>query len=293
MTAALSVAGVGAAQAHGNSDSCGQVSVTYSLDGGQTWTTNGRINGATAPTAITVKLTNGAPEGCSYAVSLASYSAEGPDWKSSGTQAFLGWDTTTLDSKNDQATLDVSGTAPTCFGQVDLYGNGVKYDGTGGNALPHYPDSATPPALITAWNGGAPCTTPTTPPVTETPTPTDTGTPTPTPSDTGTATPTPSDSGTPTATPTPSDSGTPTPVVSDTSSPSPSATTPAAGGGSTTPPTGTPVVKPVSTTPNGNLAETGGNGSQTVAFAGGGAALLVIGGGAVYFTRRRNRAASN
>jgi LPXTG-motif cell wall-anchored protein len=52
------------------------------------------------------------------------------------------------------------------------------------------------------------------------------------------------------------------------------------------------VVQPVSSTPSGNLAETGGNGTQTVAFAGGGAALLVAGGAAVYFTRRRNRTTS-
>jgi len=51
-------------------------------------------------------------------------------------------------------------------------------------------------------------------------------------------------------------------------------------------------VQPVSSTPTGNLAETGGNGTQTVAFAGGGAALLVAGGAAVYFTRRRNRTTS-
>ncbi|SCE48826.1 hypothetical protein GA0115240_16812 [Streptomyces sp. DvalAA-14] len=218
MTAALSVAGAGVAQAHDKSDSCGQVSVKYSLDGGKNWTTDGRINGNTAPTTITVKLTNGAKDGCSYAVSLASYSAEGPTWQTSGTQGYLGMDSTTLSKTTRTATLDVSGTAPTCFGQVDLYGNGIKYDGTGG-ALPHYPDSATPVNLITAWNGGAPCTTPTTPPVTTpptdtpTPTPTDSGTPTPTPTDTGTATPTPTDSGTPTPTPTGTGTSTPTPVV--------------------------------------------------------------------------------
>ncbi|MFC4031222.1 LAETG motif-containing sortase-dependent surface protein [Streptomyces polygonati] len=305
MTAALSVAGAGVAQAHGNSNKCGRVSVTFSLDGGQSWTTDGRINGDTAPASIIVKLSDTPAKGCSYHVSLASYSAEGPDWASSGTQALLGWDTATLDAENTQAALNVP--APSCFGQVDLYGNGKKYDGTGGNALPHYPDSATPPRLITAWNGGAPCTTPTptptptdtgTPTPTPTPTGTDTPTPTPTPTDTGTPTPTPTPTGTdtPTPTPTPSDTGTPTPSpsVSDSSSPSPAPTTSAAsGGGSTTPPTGSPVVSPVSTTPTGNLAETGGNGSQTVAFAGGGAALLVIGGGAVYFTRRRNRTAGN
>ncbi|WP_329129540.1 LPXTG cell wall anchor domain-containing protein [Streptomyces sp. NBC_01476] len=299
MTVALSVAGVGAAQAHngGSSDKCGQVSVKFSLDGGKHWTTNGRIDGGKPPTTITVKFTGNSKQGCEYPVSLASYSAEGPDWAHSGTQAFLGWDTATLSSKNKQATLDISDVAPTCFGQVDLYGNGTKYDGTEGK-LPHYPDSATPTQLITAWNGGQKCDTPpTTPPASPTdsatPTPSDSTSATPTPSDSTSATPTPSDSTSASPSTSPSDSGSPSPSVSDTASPSPSATTPAAGGGSVTPPTGTPVVSPVSSTPTGNLAETGGNGSQTVAFAGGGAALLVIGGGAVYFTRRRNRTAGN
>jgi LPXTG-motif cell wall-anchored protein len=288
MTAALSVAGVGAAQAD---TSCGQASVEHSVDGGQTWTKDGRMSGSTAPTNITVKLSGTVGDGCQYHVSLASYSTEGPDWNTSGTQTFLGWATATLDAKNPQAALDVSSTAPNCFGQVDLYGNGTKYDGKEG-LLPHYPDSSTPTDLITAWNGGAPCTTPTTPPVTTPPTTTSV----PSPSDSTTASPAPSvsDTSSPSPTASPSTTGAaPSPSVSDTASPKPTPTTSAAAGGSTKPPTGTPVVKPVSSTASGNLAETGGNGSQTVAFAGGGAALLVIGGGAVYFTRRRNRTSGN
>jgi LPXTG-motif cell wall-anchored protein len=284
MVAALSVVGTSAASASGDDQQCGDLAISYSVDGGNTWTQNPRMDGGPGPKTVAVKLKGDIAEGCSYDVSLASYRTEGPDWKSSGAQAFLAYDTGTLTPERTQITLDVSSGAPFCFGQIDLYNGSTKYDGTGG-ALPHYPDSATPFGLISAWNGGAPCATPT-PTGTGSPTPTGTGTPTPT--ATGSASPTPTGTGTPTAT----GSASPTPSVADTSSPSPtpSTTTPAGGSGSVTPPTGSPVVKPVSVTPAGNLAETGGNGSQTVAFAGGGAALLVIGGGAVYFTRRRNRA---
>jgi LPXTG-motif cell wall-anchored protein len=294
----MSLAGIGTAQAKGGHDGgCGNVGIKHSVDGGQTWTTDGRINGDTPPTTIQVKLSSKPGKGCSYTVSLASYSAEGPDWDSSGHQDFRGWDTVTLSKGKTKATLDVSQYAPQCFGQIDLYGNGTQYDGgtgEGHGALPHFPDSATPTDLITAWNGGHKCddTTPT-PTPTDTPTPSDTpttGTPTPsdtpttgtpTPSDTPTTTtPTPSDTPT-TATPTPSDTPTTTPAVGDTSSPSPST-------GSTAPPTGTPSVPPAS---GGDLAETGGNGTQTLAFAAGGAVLLLAGGGAVYFTRRRHSGA--
>jgi LPXTG-motif cell wall-anchored protein len=293
ITAAITLGGIGTASAyapehHGGSN-CDKVGIEYKVDGGH-WTQNGRINGDTPPTTITVKLTDTPGKNCRYNVSLASYSAEGPAWQNSGHQDFLGWDTVTLNKGKTRATLDVSKYAPTCFGQVDLYGNGTEYDGGSGEghgALPHYPDSATPTDLITAWNGGQKCDETPTP----TPTPSDTtDTPTPTPSDTtDTPTPTPSDT-TDTPTPTPSDSttSTPTPSVSDTASPSPSATGPS----STAAPTGTPSVPPApSGSGGGNLAETGGNSSQNVAFAGGGAALLVLGGAAVYFTRRRRSGA--
>lgn len=285
MTAAASVAGIGAASATGNSEQCSNLQVTYSVDGGQSWSQDTRLTGDTAPTKFIVKLVGDAPQGCEFKVSLAYYSAEGATWETSGTQALLGWDTDTLSKSTPEVTLDVSGAQPSCFGQVDLYGNGTKFDGTSGNALPHYPDTSTPTDLIAPWNGGAACTTTPTPsPSDSTPTPSpsasDTTSPSPSPSDTTSPSPSPSDSTS--ASPSPSDSGTPTATAS--------ATAPA--GGSSKPPTGSPVVQPVSSTPTGNLAETGGNGSQTIAFAGGGAALLVAGGAAVYFTRRRNRPTS-
>lgn len=252
----------------------------HSVDGGQTWSTDGRVN-ASAPTKITVRLTGDVKSGCNYAVSLASYSADGGTWDTSGTQAFLGWDTTTLNSGNLEHTVDVSAFAPRCFGQIDLYGNGTKYDGSDqAHALPHFPDSATPNDLITAWNGGEVCTSPS-------PSPSDTTTsPTPSPSDS--TSPAPTDSATPTGTPTDTMSTSPAPSAT-TTAPAGGGSSPSVSGSATAPPTGTPVVKPASQTGSGtdNLAETGGNGSQAATFAAGGAALLVIGGGAVYVTRRR------
>jgi LPXTG-motif cell wall-anchored protein len=258
MAAALTVLGTGSAMAASSPHSeCGHVSIEHSVDNGASWTTNGRMDGDHMPATVQVRLTGNVEDGCSYPVSLASYSAEGPTWQTSGTQAFLGWDTTTLDSKQPTATLDVSRTAPTCFGQIDLYGNGTKYDGTTG-ALPHYPDSATPTNLITAWNGGKACSATPTPPATPV----------------NSATPTPS------ATPQPTKSA---PAVDSTASPAPS---------SSTAPVGTPQVPPTSTKPTGNLAETGGNSTETTVIGGAAAALLVIGGGAVAVTRRK-RAGAN
>ncbi|MGW5350222.1 LAETG motif-containing sortase-dependent surface protein [Streptomyces sp. NPDC004031] len=279
-TIALTVGGIGTASAHdkggnGNGGSnCSLVGIEYKVDGGR-WTTAGRIGGDTAPGKISVRLTSSPGKNCSYTVSLASYSAEGPAWENSGHQDFLGWDTVTLGKGKTKATLDVSGHVPDCFGQVDLYGNGTQYDGgtgEGHGALPHFPDSATPTDLITAWNGGHKCETSPSPSPTET-----TDSPSPSPTET-------TDSPSPSPTET-TDSPSPSPSVSDTSSPSPTATGPT----STTAPTGTPSVPPATGSSNGtgNLAETGSNSSQNTALIGGAAALLVAGGAAVYFTRRR------
>lgn len=255
MAAALTAIGTGAAVADSPHSQCGQVSIAHSVDNGATWTTNGRMDGSNVPATVQVKLTGNAMEGCSYPVSLASYSAEGPTWQNSGTQAFLGWDSIVLNSKQTSATLDVSQWAPKCFGQIDLYGNSTKYDGVTG-ALPHYPDSATPTDLITAWNGGSACAS----------TPSPTATPTP-----------------PAATPTPTSSA---PAVAPTSTTKPT-TAPV-----TAPPSGTPQVPPTSLKPTGNLAETGSNSSETTIVASAAGALLVVGFGAVFATRRK-RASSN
>lgn len=268
VAAAISIVGSTGAQA--DAPACGNVGISHSLDGGQTWLTDSRMDNASpVPSTVEVKLSQTPAAGCSYDVSLASYSAEGPDWGDSGTQAFLGWDTTTLSAGTPQATLTVP--TPKCFGQIDLYGNNTKYDGVGG-ALPHYPDSVTPNNLITAWNGGSECasTPPTTPPPSSPAAPTTPAAPTSSASPTTSATPSASSSASPSAAPTKSAS--PTPSVKATNA---------------APPTGTPSVKPVSTAPAAHLAETGGNGTQTAVIAGAAVVLVALGSGAVVITRRR------
>ncbi|RKN37028.1 hypothetical protein D7294_29175 [Streptomyces hoynatensis] len=269
----MSLVGLGSTQAWADGhQQCGQVRVENSTDGGNTWTTEGRYNGE-APTAISVRLTGDVAEGCAYPVSLAAYSAEGPTWETSGQQEFLGWDTTTLTADAPEATLDVSDSAPACFGQIDLYAGGDKFDGTEGHALPHYPDSATPTGLIAAWNGGQPCEEePTTPPGDE---------PTDEPGDEA-----PGDE----PTDEPTDEAPTEEPAEDTPSPSESAADGVAPDTGGQEPVGQPIALPESTTPNGDLAETGGDGSQLTVFASAGAGLLVVGGAAAYFARRRNRA---
>ncbi|MGQ4516911.1 LAETG motif-containing sortase-dependent surface protein [Streptomyces sp. DW26H14] len=275
MAAALTLAGVGTASAHGHDGGgqghCGPLQLQFSSDGGSTWTKNDTLSAA--PSSIVVKLDGKATKGCAYPVSLAAYKAEGPTWESSGTQTFLGVDQATLSDKNPQATLTVKGIdKSTCFGQIDLYGNNKVYDGKSG-ALPHYPDSYTPTDLIAHWNGkfdkceqGGGGTTPP-----SSPAPSDSSTPPP--------------SGSTSPSTGPSDSASPSAPASSTPSASPSSSAPAVG--ATAAPSGTPVAQPVSSTPT--LAETGSNSSQTTTFVAAGAALVVIGAGAVVFTRRRNR----
>jgi hypothetical protein len=258
-TAAISVAGTGSALASGlvGSVQCGRASVAYSLDGGSTWATNGWINGS-APARITVRLNGDVEQGCTYPVSLASYSAQGPTWQASGEQAFLGWDTAILNSTQQQATLDVSAHLPSCFGQIDLYGNATAYNGITG-ALPHYPDSWTPTDLIAAWNGSAPCT---------------------------------KASSLPAPLPSPSASPSPSPSPKHSASLSASDTKPRSAPVRTEAPVGSPQVPPASRTPvgqmpAGSLAHTGSNSTLTAALAASGAALTALGAGALVLVRRR------
>ncbi|GAA2047595.1 hypothetical protein GCM10009839_61050 [Catenulispora yoronensis] len=123
----------------------------------------------------------------SIAVSLASYLAEGPDWKGSGPQRFLAYATTTLKKGQDVQTLTVSlpgtdGKKVACFGQLDLYFGTTIFDGQqkeGHGPLPENDDkkvvaSPNPHDLIAGWNGGEtkcetappPVTPPTSPPST-------------------------------------------------------------------------------------------------------------------------------
>ncbi|MDH6133230.1 hypothetical protein P3T37_002625 [Kitasatospora sp. MAA4] len=273
------------------SNQCSSVGVEYSTDGGQTWSQAGRVG--QPYTKFVVRLTETPADGCEYKVSLASYSTQGPSWSTSGTQTFLGWDTTTLDKKQPKATLDVSSHTPPCFGQIDLYGTGVKHDGITG-PLPKYPDAVFPKDLITAWNGGTACTTPTppiTPPTHPTPPVTPPSPPVAPPSG-STSTPPAGPTKTPSASPSPSSStsasakpsGSPSAPASSAAAtvPSGSPSTPA----TTAQPVGTPAIAPASTTPTG-LAFTGTNGSALVGVSIGAAGLLVVGAGAVVLTRRR------
>lgn len=261
---ALPVIATGSAYASG--ERCGKAAIEYSLNDGKTWTTAGRMDDALV-TKIKVRLKTPVENTCEYAVSLASYSTEGPTWATSGKQAFLGWDTTKLSRDQREDTLDVSAFVPKCFGQVDLYGNGKKFDGTE-NPLPRYPNGVFPHDLITAWNGGEKCETPTTPPTTAKP-----------------PTTAPATSKPPTGTPSASAPSTSAPA---TVKPTSSTTAPAAGGGETTPPRGNPEVPPVTDIAPASLAQTGGDSNTSLIVGVSAGALLVGGAGALVWSRRRN-----
>ncbi|MGW4995968.1 LAETG motif-containing sortase-dependent surface protein [Streptomyces mirabilis] len=166
---AMTAVSTGSAHATGTPSTCVGIPVQYSLDGGATWSTDGRIDGSVkAPTKITVRLSALAAVGCSYPVSLAVYQTQGATWETSGQQKFLGMRTTSLSLAHPRAVLDASAFTPSCFGQIDLYANAMSYNGTA-NPLPHYPSSAVPSDLITVWNSKTPCAS-----LTPTPTPTPT-----------------------------------------------------------------------------------------------------------------------
>ncbi|GAA1255529.1 hypothetical protein GCM10009665_52570 [Kitasatospora nipponensis] len=306
---AAPLATAGTAQAHPGS-SCASLGVVYSTDGGSTWTAAGRMS---APHGvISVKLQGQPQPGCTYDVSLASYSTQGPTWQTSGTQAFLGWATATLGKDLPPATLDVSAHLPTCFGQIDLYSGNEKFDGKS-NPLPHYPNGVFPRNLITAWNGGTACqptpspspsvsasSSPSTKPSgspstspSSSPSQSASGTPSPSASasvsPSTSASPSPSVSASVSASATPSHSATPSAAPSTSAAvvPTPSNSTDTSGQ-----PVGVPSVQPVSTAPaeakpGTSLAFTGSNGGQMIATAVGGAALLALGTGAVVVSRRR------
>ncbi len=320
VVAPLAVAGT--AQAAAQSKKCDSVTVEYKVEGSSKWVTDGRMQQPSTKISVRLSEKSHPGEGCEYDVSLASYNTQGPSWATSGTQTFLGWDTTTLGKSKREATLDVSSHAPTCFGQIDLYGTDKKHDGIAA-PLPKYPNAVFPNNLITAWNGGKACTpTPTaspsaTPTVKATESPSASASPSVTASPSATATVSASTSPSastpasesPSASVSPSATATVSASTSPSASPSASATVSASASSSATAapstaattsaaaapvvdaagPVGSPVVAPVSDTPSENLASTGGNGTQTTAIAAGGAVLLALGGGAVFLGRRRAR----
>lgn len=134
---------------------CPATRIEWSSDGGKTWKRSGLLGGFHPK--LNVRLADKVADKCKYTVSYASYSAEGPTWKTSGKQGYLGKHTVTLTGKKPTAVLDISKVLPRCYGQVDLYGSGEKFDG---KRLPHYPDKKFPTPMIAGWNGGKACTTP-------------------------------------------------------------------------------------------------------------------------------------
>lgn len=212
-------------------------------------------------------------------VSLASYLAYGPTFKTSGEQVFVDFDTVTV-KRGQTDSLDIAVPDEGCYAQIDLYRGKVKFDGKFDakdgfehGDLPKGPDRPViKDKLIAAWNGGTKdCTTEEKPPPSEEkPPPAEEEPPAPS---------------TPPASETP---GTPTPPEPSEPEEPQTETTPPADA-STTPPAPTPNGDK-STPPSGDLAETGGGNTIPVAI---GAAALVAAGGAIYVVTRRRASAGN
>jgi hypothetical protein len=279
----LLVAGTASATTSGD---CQSATVQYRIvdaDGkpvGADWSSQGGFHQWDAvPGTVEVRLApdQSVGDGCKYPVSLAEYTTEGPNWFTSGHQDLVDKATVYLtaadvadsaDAKRTWQKLEVR--TPDCYGQIDLYGDDVTYDGKTGDGhgpAPYEPDNiATPFHLIAAWNGGEkPCAP---------------GSPTPTPSQSTPSTPA-------------------TPATPEASRPPAGETTPAATPKPSSTPTTTPDVPPLTSTPPATpkpspsdssppLAETGANGSLGP-IAGGAALVIVAGAGAVFMSRRTRR----
>lgn len=281
--AVVPLVGAGAASATTSGD-CQSATVQYRIvdaDGkpvGADWSSQGGFHQWDAvPGTVEVRLAPGQSvgDGCKYPVSLAEYTTEGPNWFVSGHQALVDKATVYLtaadvadsaDAKRTWQKLEVK--APDCYGQIDLYGDDVSYDGKTGEGhgpLPYQPDNiATPYHLIAAWNGGEKPCAPATPD-------------SPSPSQSAPATPT-----TPVASEPPADKTTEPASPKPSSTPS---TTPDVPPLTSTPPA-TPSPSPSESTPP--LAETGASGPLGP-IAGGAALVIVAGAGAVVMSRRARR----
>ncbi|MHB9863939.1 hypothetical protein [Streptomyces sp. YIM S03343] len=287
--AAAPLLAAGTAQAS-TSGGCESATVQYRIVGadgkvvGADWTSQGGFHQwDTVPATVEVRLAAGQTvgDGCKYPVSLAQYTTEGPNWFVSGHQTMVAKDTVYLTAK-DVAGSDDSGQTwqklsvhtPDCYGQIDLYGDDVSYDGQSGEGhgpLPYQPDNvATPYHLIAAWNGGDKAC--------------ESGGSTPSADESVPATP--ASPATPTS---PADSTTPatgTTAPSTTATPKPSST-----------PTTTSHVPPLQATPSASAAPSAAGGKEPLAETGAGAPLgmiagaaalvVVAGAGAVYVSRRR------
>ncbi|MGI3204000.1 hypothetical protein ACRJ4W_49420 [Streptomyces sp. GLT-R25] len=165
----------GAGVAHATpGGTCESATVQYRLVGadggvvGEDWTSQGGFRSwDTIPGPVEVRLAPGqkVADGCKYPVSLAEYTTEGPNWATSGRQTMVDKATVYLtaadvagddDAKRTWQKLAVK--LPDCYGQIDLYGDDVAYDGKTGEGhgpAPYQPDGVnTPYHLIAAWNGG-------------------------------------------------------------------------------------------------------------------------------------------
>ncbi|WP_406290200.1 hypothetical protein [Embleya sp. NBC_00896] len=254
-----------AGSAHAADDAkktCGSATIEWSIDGGKKWSGAGLLGALS--TKVSVRIVGEVPKSCQYKVSLAAYSADGPTWKTSGTQRYLGSKTVTLSRDHKTAALDISKHAPPCFGQIDLYGNDKVFDGKA-NPLPHYPDAKFPVDLIAGWNGGKACAPPTTKPPTTAP-------PTTTPPTTAPPTTAPPSTTKPPTTKPPTKSAPPTSATPSTPESTP-----------------TDEQRQPSTDADvpGRLAQTGGNGVGRI--AGASVAVLVAGVGALLLVNRRPR----
>jgi hypothetical protein len=281
--AALPVLAAGTAAAT-PSGKCRPATVQYRIPGGE-WTSAGGFHQwKTAPGTVEVRLAPGqrVGEGCKYPVSLAEYTTEGPDWPTSGHQTLVDKATVYLTAADvadagdpDRAWQKLSVKSPDCYGQIDLYGDDVTYDGGTGEGhgpAPHQPSGVnTPYHLIAAWNGGDKACAP--------------EKPTPTPSQPAPSTP---------ATPTTPAQSTPPAETTPPATPA----TPTTPKTSKTPPT-TPDVPPLTSTPPAApqpspsdstppLAETGA-GAPVGMIAGVAALVVAAGAGALLLARRARR----
>ncbi|MFE2884820.1 hypothetical protein [Streptomyces sp. NPDC059272] len=271
------------------SGGCQSATVQYRIVGadgnvvGADWTSQGGfLQWDTVPGTVEVRLApdQSVGDSCKYPVSLAEYTAEGPNWYTSGHQTMVDKATVYLTAKDVAGADDARHTwqqlkvkSPDCYGQIDLYGDDVTYDGGTGEGhgpLPYEPDNImTPYHLIAAWNGGdKECTTGT--PESPTPTPTQ-------------------PASAPPATPsTPADSTPPAEESTPPASPKPSTTPPTS---AHVPPLKSSPSPTPKATPNGGnqpLAETGSN-APVGLIAGGAALVIALGGGAVYMASRTRR----
>ena len=282
--AAAPLAGATTASAS-SASGCQTATVQYRIvdaDGkpvGADWTSQGGFHQwDTAPGTVEVRLAPGQSvgAGCTYPVSLAEYTTEGSNWYTSGHQTLVDHATVYLtaddvaggdDAKRTWQKLAVK--SPDCFGQIDLYGDDVIYDGKPGDGhgpAPYEPGNVvTPYHLIAAWNGGDKACTPAQP---ESPTPS-ASTPASQPPAPETSAP---------ATPTPSTPAASTPPASSSTPPTTSHVPPMK-----SPPPTTPAPSPSTSTPP--LAETGAS-SSTPLIAGGAALVIALGAGTLYATRR-------